>query len=83
MPDSIISVHPFRRTARKRERAIQAWLDDRLQGIEIISKHGFFQVPVNRAQTEIVSVPAWARGVKVVKAGTLQYAVVPTVDSGH
>lgn len=62
-PDPVIlSVHVFRRQARKRERALQAAL-----------RHGGAfgeQWPEG--------VPQWVRGVRVEKAGPLQWAVVGT-----
>lgn len=61
----IVSTHFLRRSARKRERAIQEALRLREQ----------VQNPMD--------LPLWARGVRVEKAGPLQWAVVLTERRGR
>lgn len=74
----IVSTHWFRRVARDRERELQALLDRVYDG----------GVPDPTKVSERVAlrdarVPEWARGVRVEKAGMLQYAVVATEHKGH
>ena len=63
----IASIHPFRRSARKRERDLQTWLDTRRAG----------KPPGGKP------VPIWAKGARVEKAGRLLWAVVLTDHKGH
>lgn len=67
----VVSVHPFRRVARKRERAIQAWLDEGrpLRAGVIPDEHQ--------------RIPEWANGARVERAGLLQHAVIATEQKGH
>ena len=84
--DSIISTHFFRHSARRREQKIQGYLDDILQDVDEntpIPGTGYHMVFVDRAQTQVVSVPTWARGVRVVPAGNRQWAVQATRTKGH
>lgn len=61
----VLSVHRLRRTARQRERELTVSLAHR-------SNRG------ERLMLEASGVPQWARGVRVEKAGLLQWAVVAT-----
>lgn len=67
-PDPVIlSVHVFRRQARKRERALQDFL-----------RHGAaFGEPWPD------DLPKWARGVRVRKAGRFQWVVEATENRGR
>lgn len=66
---SVVSVHVFRRVARREERHLQALLDDRNAGPGRVS--------------ELEVVPSWARGVRVEKAGPFQWTVVATERPGR
>jgi hypothetical protein len=66
----ILSVHKFRRTARKRERELQALLTE-YAGDEI------------RDLLKGYVIPAWARGVRVDKAGPFQWVVIASSHRGH
>lgn len=80
MATYIVSVHPFRRTARQRERQLQASLD---------LAHSYPAPPTNPVVAHTLDrlheagIPAWARGVRVEKAGLFQWAVVATENRGH
>lgn len=63
----ILSVHAFRRAARKRERELQNFL-----------RHG--QAFGESWPDEL---PQWVRGVRVRKAGMFQWAVEATEGPGH
>jgi hypothetical protein len=68
----VLSVHLFRRAARKRERELQAWLDSGRLGVEPGHNEPAYR-----------PVPSWAEGVRVDPAGVFQHAVVATVERGH
>ncbi len=63
----IISVHRLRRSARKVERDLQSALETSTQS----------------TTGPLVGLPAWAKGVRVDRAGFFQYAVVATSWKGH
>ena len=67
----IVSVHKFRRTARKRERELQAQIEE-FQRLGYLEKFLFDN-----------ALPNWTRGVKVEKAGWFQWTVVATPNRGH
>lgn len=67
MNTTILSVHRFRRVARRREREVQAWLD---------ARRGYW-LP------EGPDIPVWVHGARVERAGLLQYAVVGTDVKGR
>ena len=69
-PDEILMVTPFRRRARRVERALQAALDAG-------------RVEVLLADDTFVIAPTWANGVRVQRAGRFQWAVVATFERGH
>jgi hypothetical protein len=66
----IVSVHPFRRTARKEERRLQRVLD----------AYHEVHVILDDAPADL---PLWAHGVRVERAGAFQHAVVATERRGH
>ena len=74
-----LSVHRLRRTARGRERDLQAHLDALLES----------RVQTNGPTITLyaggrpVEVPTWARGVRVEKTGLLQWTVVATEHRGR
>lgn len=74
----IVSVHKFRRAARKREREIQHSLD--VVGTYDPNKT---VVSLEKAALHEANVPSWAKGVKVVRAGLFQHALVATRNRGH
>lgn len=90
----LLSTHPFRRTAKKRERAIQGMLND-LRAIEaVISSYqddDKERVPESDRITalgiadalEKFKVPDWAKGARVRKAGPFNWAVEATAWKGH
>jgi hypothetical protein len=66
-----LTVHKFRRTARKQERLLQRWLDFNYGNPNIenlLEKDGY---------------PKWMRGARVEKAGPFQYSVIATSFRGH
>lgn len=70
MRTHIVSVHPFRRVARKQERNIQSWLDDGR--------------PIRLGMPyEWDLIPDWANGAKVQKAGRFSHIVEVTEERGH
>lgn len=84
-PDPVIlSVHVFRRQARKRERQIQACLSGMYEGgisVPAGPDGETFRLPQVGAPD--VDLPLWTRGVRVEKAGPFQHAVVATHSRGH
>jgi hypothetical protein len=87
-----VSVHRLRRTAQAREREIQRILDvateiQRIRDVATAAGRDY-QVrddhpewpPLNLGD---FSVPGWARGVRVEKAGLFQWTVVATEQRGH
>lgn len=72
----IVSIHPFRRTARARERTLQGALN--LGGPEAVHRLG-----MQTGYTAATEWPSWGRGVRVEKAGMFQWAVVATQERGH
>lgn len=71
----ILSVHPFRRSARKRERE----LDEVLTGIYKTAGHPA-DIPVDLVHRGL---PPWTRGVRVRKAGAFSWVVEATEWRGH
>lgn len=73
--NAIVYVTPFRRRARAVERELQAALDRYAEGRatpeDFHLTHGEY------------SVPDWAEGVRVEKAGRLSWAVVATPERGR
>jgi hypothetical protein len=67
----VLSVHKLRRTARKQEREWQKLLEH------------YGTLPARRVDSEANGLPAWARGVRVEKAGPFQWAVVATGHRGR
>lgn len=70
----VLSTHFLRRAARRREREIEAALR---------SRHDEEGMLVEGEARLLRDVPDWARGVRVEKAGPLQWAVVATEHQGH
>lgn len=66
--NALLSVHRLRRSARKRERELQAWLDGETDEISFERGEQF---------------PVWAHGVRVVKVGLFQWVVYATAERGH
>lgn len=66
----VLSVHKFRRTARRKERAITADLER--------SAH----TPIWTTAL-LAELPNWASGVRVEKAGVFSWCVVATERPGH
>lgn len=66
----VLSVHKFRRVARRKERAITAELER--------SAH----TPVWTTAL-LAELPNWARGVRVDKAGAFCWVCIATEDRGH
>jgi hypothetical protein len=66
--NALLSVHRLRRSARKRERELQAWLDGDTD-----------QVSFERGE----QFPVWAHGVRVQKVGRFQFCVYATRERGH
>jgi hypothetical protein len=67
MRTRVISVHYLRVIARMREREVQHVLERHAVGVTVAG----------------VAIPAWAKGVRVEKAGRNQWAVVATEARGH
>jgi hypothetical protein len=74
----IISVHTFRRSARKVERMATRVLNMREE-----AKTSPFTSPDIELWRGGPVLPGWAGGVRVEKAGLFQHAVVATVNKGH
>lgn len=74
-----VSVHRLRRTARRRERKLQAELDALLA-----SPHQTNGSTITvYVDGKPVKLPTWARGVRVEKAGLLQWTIVATEHVGR
>jgi hypothetical protein len=75
----VLSVHFLRRVARAREREIQGALDAVFAGTGgyALSRSGDHPVLAR------FEVPPWTSGVRIEKAGLLQWAVVATEGPGH
>ena len=74
----IISVHPFRWRARKREQRLQASLG-------VLHNTGYSR-GAREAEREALraeGVPGWAMGVRVRRAGPFQHVVEVTSWRGH
>jgi hypothetical protein len=69
----ILSVHVFRRNARKEERRLQEWLD----------RNRFSSDAQLATQMRDHGYPSWMHGVRVEKAGRFSFAVVATDTRGH
>lgn len=67
-----VSVHRLRRSARRREHTIQ----------KILDSYGSDPRPAIYTEDGLL-VPAWAHGVRVEKAGVLQFSLVATEHRGH
>lgn len=82
----VLSVHRLRRAARKRERQLQVALEMRAQlagGARLRIPDVAAPANVDPASVDIIPAPAWARGVRVEKAGLFQWAVVATSRRGR
>lgn len=73
-----LSVHRLRRTARKRERKLQLVLDQDLAPRSIDGRRRSTYV-----DGDVIGMPGWTEGVRVEKAGMLQWAVVATEHHGR
>lgn len=79
-----VSVHHFRRVARKRERQIQACLDGmREGGISVPAGPDGETFALPQYGAPDVRLPLWARGVRVERIGWRCFAVICTEERGH
>jgi hypothetical protein len=68
----ILSVHPLRFRARRRERALQQLLDT-----------GHTPQIIDGETLSVLAKNPWIQGVRVESAGLFQHAVVATDHKGH